>query len=207
MLNLKGQRNLRCSILVIFRYLSWKENCSFFFCTILCWFAGYRLSLSLFHFLCVLIYKKPTNIYWCTVLKRRFEELVLYLGSVICWDLVLGTFQAKITFLHLSSTLIWTIDLYMYNMQWALKSYWMLFHYTEMLLSFSLPSNRVNKIIEKPASITQYNSAVPQTRASKMTIQLNHHLSRTVSTKTECHNLHKGWIYCRTIVSDYISFS
>lgn len=47
----------------------------------------------------------------------------------------------------------------------------------------------VNKILKTPPSITQYNSTVPQIKASKMTIKLN--LCKTVQTKTEHYNLHK----------------
>ncbi len=59
----------------------------------------------------------------------------------------------------------------------------------------------MDKIKELSVSITQYNSTAPQTAASKMIIQLNHHLSKTVSTKTELKNLHEDRIYCLLLLA------
>ena len=48
--------------------------------------------------------------------------------------------------------------------------------------------------------IIQHKSIASQSTASKMPIQLNQHLSETVSTNTEQYNIHDGWIYYRAVV-------
>lgn len=60
--------------------------------------------------------------------------------------------------------------------------------------------NGVDKIMETPASIAPYNSTEPQATSSKTTMQLNQHLSTTVSTWNE------HYIYFRTVTFDRISF-
>ncbi len=51
----------------------------------------------------------------------------------------------------------------------------------------------VDQIWEILLNITQYNSLTALTTASKMTINFNQHLWKTVWTKTEHYNLHDGW--------------
>lgn len=48
------------------------------------------------------------------------------------------------------------------------------------------------------------NASAAQTVASKTTIQLIRHLSKTVSIKTGVYLLHGGWIYSRTAALDYL---
>ncbi len=62
--------------------------------------------------------------------------------------------------------------------------------------------NGLDKTIETPVSITRCISAAPQTAASKMTIKLNHHLSKTVPTKAQQNDLHECRIYYRALVLD-----
>lgn len=50
-----------------------------------------------------------------------------------------------------------------------------------------------------PLSITQCNSTAPQAALPKMTITMNRHLSKTVSTKTEQSFHKKETIYCREV--------
>lgn len=57
----------------------------------------------------------------------------------------------------------------------------------------------VDKILETPVSMTQYNSTASQTATSKI-LQLNQHLSKTVSFSLW------GRIYCRSVVLGCVNF-
>ncbi len=61
---------------------------------------------------------------------------------------------------------------------------------------YKVDINGVDKMLETPFRITQYNSTAQQTMASKMTIKFNQHLSKTVSIQAQHYNLHVGGIYC-----------